>query len=422
MTAHFKNFLGGEWADGTGASENRNPSNTDDVVGVYTQGSAADVDTAVAAALAAFPAWSRTTPQQRYDVLKVASDEVLARKEELGRLLSREEGKTLPEGIGEVTRAGQILAFFAGEALRIGGETVPSVRPGVGVEMTREPIGVVGLITPWNFPIAIPAWKIAPALAYGNCVVIKPAELVPGSVWALADILTAPGCPRACSTSSWAAARWSARRCWTHPGVDAISFTGSVSTGRRVARPASRRSDEEGAARDGRQEPAGRARRRRPRGRGRGARCNGAYFSTGQRCTASSRLIVTEGIHDRFVARADRAAEGAASWDDALKAGTQIGPVVDDEPARPGPSTTSRIGRDEGAELPWGGERLNRETEGYYLQPGAVHRGEQRPCASPARRSSGRWPRDPRQGLRRGAGARATTRRSASRRASAPPR
>jgi aldehyde dehydrogenase (NAD+) len=119
--------------------------------------------------------------QERHDILKRVGDEILARKDELGRLLSREEGKTLAEGIGETARAGQIFLFYAAECVRLAGEKIASVRPKIDVEITREPVGVVGIITPWNFPIAIPAWKIAPALAYGNCVVFKPAELVPGS-------------------------------------------------------------------------------------------------------------------------------------------------------------------------------------------------------------------------------------------------
>jgi len=157
MNAPFKNLIAGEWAGASNASRNINPSDTNDVVGEYAQGSVEDMNNAVAAAKAAFPSWSRTTPQERYEILKKASDEILARKDELGRLLSREEGKTLAEGIGEATRAGQVFAFFAGECLRLGGEAVPSVRPGVGVEITREPVGIVGMITPWNFPIAIPA-------------------------------------------------------------------------------------------------------------------------------------------------------------------------------------------------------------------------------------------------------------------------
>ncbi|HEY8975493.1 MAG TPA: aldehyde dehydrogenase family protein, partial [Burkholderiaceae bacterium] len=191
----FKNLIAGEWVDGANASRNINPSDTSDVVGEYAQADAAQTREAIAAARRAFPAWSLSTPQQRFDILDAAGTEILARRAELGDLLAREEGKTLPEAIGEVQRAGNIFKFFAGEALRPGGEALPSVRPGVGVEITREPIGVVGIITPWNFPIAIPSWKIAPALAWGNCVVIKPADLVPGSVWALCEILSRCGLP-----------------------------------------------------------------------------------------------------------------------------------------------------------------------------------------------------------------------------------
>ncbi|MBB2777872.1 UNVERIFIED_ORG: acyl-CoA reductase-like NAD-dependent aldehyde dehydrogenase, partial [Comamonas terrigena] len=168
----YHNLIDGQWTPGLSYAPNTNPSDLSDVIGEYAQGGASDVHTAVAAATAAFPAWSTSGIQARSDALDKIGTEILARKAELGELLAREEGKTLPEAIGEVGRAGQIFKFFAGECLRLTGETVPSVRPGIGVEITREPIGVVGLITPWNFPIAIPAWKIAPALAFGNCVVL----------------------------------------------------------------------------------------------------------------------------------------------------------------------------------------------------------------------------------------------------------
>ena len=154
----FKNLIAGEWVEGASVSRNVNPSDTSDLVGEYAQADAAQARAAIAAARQAFPAWSISTPQQRFDILDAAGTEILARRAELGDLLAREEGKTLPEAIGEVQRAGNIFKFFAGEALRPGGESLPSVRPGVGVEVTREAIGVVGLITPWNFPIAIPAW------------------------------------------------------------------------------------------------------------------------------------------------------------------------------------------------------------------------------------------------------------------------
>ncbi|RVJ92314.1 aldehyde dehydrogenase family protein, partial [Sinorhizobium meliloti] len=194
MTLH-QNLIAGEWVGRDGVA-NINPSNTDDVVGQYARASAEDAKAAIAAAKAAFPAWSRSGILERHAVLKKTADEILARKDELGRLLSREEGKTLAEGIGETVRAGQIFEFFAGETLRLAGEVVPSVRPGIGVEITREPVGVVGIITPWNFPIAIPAWKLAPALCYGNTIVFKPAELVPGCSWAIVDILHRAGLPK----------------------------------------------------------------------------------------------------------------------------------------------------------------------------------------------------------------------------------
>jgi acyl-CoA reductase-like NAD-dependent aldehyde dehydrogenase len=367
MTAPFRNFIAGEWVAGSDAAPNVNPSNLADVIGDYARGTAADVDAAVAAARAAFPAWSRTVPYVRHEILKKVAAEIFARKEELGRLLSREEGKVLAEGIGEVTRAGQIFEFFAAETIRLAGETLPSVRPGVGVEVTREPIGVVGMITPWNFPIAIPAWKIAPALAYGNCVVIKPAELVPGSVHALAEIIVRAGVPAGVFNLVMGKGSVVGQRMLEHPGVDAISFTGSVPTGRRIAQacvsadPMKKMQLEMGGKNplvilDDADLPVAVE-----------VAVNGAFFSTGQRCTASSRLIVTEGIHDRFVAAVKERLAGL-TVDDALKAGTHIGPVVDagqlDQDMR-----YVEIGRAEGAELAYGGERLNRETEGFFLSP-----------------------------------------------------
>src|SRR5213078_5152908 len=166
--------------------------------------------------------------QERANILDKVGSDILARKDEIGRLLSREEGKTLPEGVGETVRAGHIFKFFAGEALRLSGEKLPSVRPGVDVEITREPVGVVGLITPWNFPIAIPAWKIAPALAYGNTVVMKPAELVPGCAWALVDILRRAGLPDGVLNLVMGSGSELGATLTGSADVDGVSFTGSV--------------------------------------------------------------------------------------------------------------------------------------------------------------------------------------------------
>jgi alpha-ketoglutaric semialdehyde dehydrogenase len=359
------NYIAGEWVAGAEATPNVNPSDVSDVIDEYAVGDAAAVDRAVLAARAAFPKWSLATPQQRFDALDMVGTELLARRAELGELLSREEGKTLPEGIGEVARAGSIFKFFAGEALRTGGEVVPSVRPGLGVEITREPVGVVGLIAPWNFPIAIPAWKIAPALAYGNCVVFKPAELVPGSSWALAEILSRSGLPPGVFNLAMGRGSVIGQALIDHPGVDAISFTGSVGTGRRVAEAALKRFAKMQLEMGGKNplvvlddadlEQAVEV------------ALQGSYYSTGQRCTASSRIIVTGGIHDVFVKRlAERTS--ALVVGDARDPTTQIGPVVDARQLEQDERYIA-LGKDEGARLVAGGQRLKREKEGFYLAP-----------------------------------------------------
>ncbi|MXN50064.1 aldehyde dehydrogenase family protein [Shinella sp. AETb1-6] len=363
MTIH-QNLIAGEWVGADGV-ENINPSNTGDVVGTYARASAEDTKTAIAAAKAAFPAWSRSGILERHAILRKAADEILARKEELGRLLSREEGKTLAEGIGETVRAGQIFDFFAGECLRLAGEVLPSVRPNIGVEITREPVGVVGIITPWNFPIAIPAWKIAPALCYGNTVVFKPAELVPGCSWAIVDILVRAGLPKGVLNLVMGKGSVVGQTMLDSPDVNAITFTGSTGTGKRVAVASVEHNRKyqlemggknpfvvlDDADLDVAVEAA----------------VNSAFFSTGQRCTASSRVIVTEGIHDRFVAAVGERLKSVVV-DDALKAGTHIGPVVDETQLKQD-TDYIEIGQKEGAKLAFGGELLKRDTPGFYLAP-----------------------------------------------------
>ena len=367
----FKNFIGGEWLDGPKTSRNINPSDTRDLVGEYAQADAAQARQAIAAAHAAFPAWSLSTPQQRFDILDAAGSEILARRNELGELLAREEGKTLPEAIGEVARAGNIFKFFAGEALRPGGEMMPSVRPNVGVEITREALGVIGLITPWNFPIAIPAWKIAPALAYGCCVVFKPAELVPGSAWALAEILSRSGLPGGVFNLVMGRGSEVGAVMLSDERVSGISFTGSVPTGQKVAAACVSRMAKFQLEMGGKNpmivlDDAD---------LGVAVNCaiQSGFFSTGQRCTASSRLIVTEGIHDRFIAAMVERMK-TLKIDDARKAGTDIGPVVDQ----------TQLGQDleyvgiaqaEGARLAHGG--LVQETgsdgqPGFYMTPALI--------------------------------------------------
>ena len=192
-TEQHRNFIGGEWVAGASITKDVNPSDLSDVVGEYVQADATQTEQAIAAAKAAAPAWAALNIQQRADILDKIGNEVLARKDELGKLLSREEGKTLPEGVGEVARAGNIFKFFAGEVLRRTGELVPSVRPGIDVEITREPVGVVGIISPWNFPWATPVGEIVMALMCGNSVVFKPSELTPFVGLKIAEVFARAG-------------------------------------------------------------------------------------------------------------------------------------------------------------------------------------------------------------------------------------
>ncbi len=366
-----RNYIAGEWLEGTGAADNINPSDTRDVIGRYTRASTAQAEAAIAAAQDVLPRWAAIPLQQRADALDAVGSEILARKAELGDLLAREEGKTLPEAIGEVARAGQIFKFFGGEVLRAGGELLPSVRPGMAVEITREPVGVVSIITPWNFPIAIPAWKIAPALAYGNTVVFKPADLVPGSAWALTEILSRAGLPAGTFNLVMGRGRDIGDTLLNDPRVSAVTFTGSEATGRRVAQacvgrkgPMAKFQLEMGGKNplvvldDADLETA--------------VNCaiNGAFYSTGQRCTASSRLVVTAGIHDRFVAAMVERLQSLVVGD-ARKQGTHIGPVVDASQLAQDLDYIA-IGKGEGAKLAFGGEAFALSADGqpgHYLQP-----------------------------------------------------
>ncbi len=359
-----KNFINGEWVEGKTAKDNINPSDVTDVVGSYAQADKAQALAAIAAARAALPAWAATTPQQRADILEAIGVELLARKEEIGKLLAREEGKPLMNGIMETARAAQIFKFFAQEALRVDGVAVPSVRPGVDITITREPVGVVGLICPWNFPIAIPAWKIAPALAYGNTVVFKPADLVPGCAWALTEIAARAGLPKGVLNLVMGRGSEVGQAMLDSRDVNAISFTGSVQTGAKVAQACAARGAKFQLEMGGKN-PLIVLNDANLDAAVAGA-VDGAFFQTGQRCTASSRLIVEAGIHDAFVEKAVAAIK-ALKVDHALKDGTQIGPVVDEAQLKQDEMYID-IGRKE-AELAWGGERLNRDTKGHFLSP-----------------------------------------------------
>ncbi|MCR5885658.1 aldehyde dehydrogenase family protein [Rhizobacter sp. J219] len=359
-----RNLVGGEWVAGDG-HENRNPSDISDVVGIYAHADVQTTEAAIVAAQRAQGDWAHATVQRRFDALDFIGSELLRRKDELGALLSREEGKTLPEGIAEVARAGYIFKFHAHQAIAPQGELASSVRPGIQVEVTREPVGVIGIIAPWNFPMAIPAWKIAPALAHGNSVVFKPAEAVPGCAWALAEIISRSGLPAGVFNLAMGSGTVVGQTLLNDSRVSAISFTGSATTGRNVARAAAHRMVPVQLEMGGKNpmvvlddadlELA--------------VECaiQSAFYSTGQRCTAASRIIVTRGVYARFRDRlVDRARELRVGH--ALAADTQIGPVVDarqlDQDLR-----YIDIGKSEGASLACGGERLVKDTDGYFFSP-----------------------------------------------------
>jgi aldehyde dehydrogenase (NAD+) len=362
---NFSNYIGGEWIETADTIENINPSDTSDIIGHYASASPEEALQAVDAAKEGFESWSQSGLEARKAALDMIGGELIARSKELGTLLSREEGKPLAEGIGEVARAGQFFQYFGAEVLRQMGEHTASTRPGVDVDVSREPLGVIGIITPWNFPTAVAAWKIAPALAFGNAVVLKAAELVPASAWALTEIISRSGLPAGTfnlvtgpgSTTGDALAR--------AKGVDAISFNGSVGVGRQIARNAienmTRVQLEMGSKNalvvlnDANLDQA--------------VQCavNGAFFGTGQKCTASSRLIVEAGVHDEFVERMIAAMQKLVVGH-ALDAATQIGPVVDKRQFEQN-QRYLQLAQDDGATLVQGGETPKLDTDGFFMTP-----------------------------------------------------
>ena len=363
-TLELSHWINGEKVSADRPSESHNPSDTRDIVARTPDGGDAEVNAAVDAARAAFPGWSDASPEVRSDVLDKASNILMERREQVGRLLSREEGKTLAEGIGETARAAQVFQDAGGEALRLHGQNLMSTRPGVEVQTYRQAVGVYGLITPWNFPIAIPAWKMAPALAFGNTVVIKPAGPTPATAEALVAILHEAGLPKGVVNMIIGRGRVG-QAMVDHPGVDAISFTGSQGVGAGVAQGAVKRQARVQLEMGGKNplivmDDADLDRAVQ-------IALDGSFFATGQRCTASSRLIVQDGIHDKFVAALAEKVK-ALRVGDALDPDTQMGPAVSEDQME----TSYRyieVARGDGGRIVTGGDRLQMEKPGWYVQP-----------------------------------------------------
>ena len=360
-----KNYIAGEWVAGETAIENRNPSDVTDIIGSYAQASTAQLDTAFDAARAAQKIWSRTGHEARQTILMQIGNALMARADELGELLSREEGKPRAEGRGEVYRAGQFFTYYAAEVLRQIGDNADSVRPDIEIDVRRDPVGVVAVVSPWNFPTATAVWKIAPALAFGNAIIWKPANLVPASAVALAEIIASTDLPAGLFNLVMGAGSSIGDALVTSAAIDAITFTGSVETGRRIAAGAianmTRMQMEMGsknalAVMDDADIDLAVA-----------CAVNGAYGGTGQKCTASSRIIVHDAVHDQFVDKM-LAATKALQVGHALEEGTQIGPVVSDTQLAENLDYVA-LAKSEGGEILCGGERLSLAHDGFYMAP-----------------------------------------------------
>ena len=365
MTETLTHFIGGKQVAAPGALESINPSNTKEVIAKFPDGSPEDVNKAVEAARSAFPGWAGSTPEVRADILDKAGSLIIERKEAIGKLLAREEGKTLPEAIGETVRAGRIFKYFAGEALRRHGQNLDSVRPGVEIQTYREAVGVYGLITPWNFPIAIPAWKAAPALAFGNTVVLKPANPTPATAHALASIIHEAGAPA--GVFNLVLGRGVVGDAISkHPDVNGVSFTGSQGVGSKVALAAVSRQARVQMEMGGKNPLV--VMDDAEFDRAVQIAVDGGYFATGQRCTASSRVFVQAGIYDKFVAAVAVRAK-ALKVGDALDPTTQMGPAVTDSQLAGNLKYVDIALKEGGRLLAGGAQPLKLANEGYYMSP-----------------------------------------------------
>ena len=372
MSNLTNNFIAGNWVEGGSSIANINPSDTNDTIGQYAQASISQLEDALNASKVAQQKWAMTGLEQRQAILMSIGEEMIARSAELGELLSREEGKPLVEGKGEIYRAGQFFTYYAAEVLRQSGDTADSVRAGIEVDVRREAMGTVAIISPWNFPTATASWKIAPALAFGNAVVWKPANMTPASAVALSEIISRQDMPEGLFNLVMGSGSSIGQKLVESPQVDAISFTGSYDVGRQIAAAAAKNltkfqlelgSKNPLVVMDDADIDVAVA-----------AATAGAYGSTGQKCTASSRLVVHEKIHDEFVDRMSKSTS-ALKVGHALEEGTQIGPAVSEQQLNSNLDYMD-LARKEGCEVVCGGDALELTTPGYYMQPALLTGGD----------------------------------------------
>jgi alpha-ketoglutaric semialdehyde dehydrogenase len=365
MAIELRSYVGGNWHTGARLVDDINPADPSEAVAQVSMGNSSVAVAAAEAASAAFADWRRTPAPARGEILRKAADLLEQRASAVGRDLTREEGKTLTEGIGETKRAAAILRYYAGLTLAADGQTYPSLSARTFLFARREPIGVVAAITPWNFPIAIPAWKIAPALAYGNTVVWKPAELVPLTATHLLQALVDAGLPKGVLNMVLGKGSEVGEVLTTHPMIDAITFTGSNPVGRSIQRAATEHGKKVQLEMGGKNPSVVLADADLDQAAEQVAR--GAFLSAGQKCTATSRVIVEQAVLHEFE---DRLAALAKGWKlgNPLEEDTKVGPVV----SRDQMQTVLdyiQIGSQEGGRVLVGGERARDLGDGYYVQP-----------------------------------------------------
>ena len=350
-----RNFINGQWVASRSGRvfERRNPADQDEIVAVVPLSTREEAREAVAAAKGAFPAWRDTPAPVRGKIVARAAAILEARKEEVARLLTREEGKTLKASLGEVTRSVNILEFTAGEARRMGGETVPSEMPRNFAYTFKQPLGVVGAITPWNFPVAIPVWKAGPALVTGNTMVFKPAEVTPLTAAIIVEIFAEAGTPPGVLNMILGAGEEVGDELVEHDDVRALSFTGSNAIGGAIYAAGARKMKKCQCEMGGKNPVV--VLRDADLDLAVESTVVGAFGSSGQRCTATSRVVVEDAVADRFVdALAARARQCKAG--NGLDSSVDLGPLVDEKQLE----TVLRylaIGKKE-AKLIAGGERL----------------------------------------------------------------
>jgi aldehyde dehydrogenase (NAD+) len=361
----LRSFVGGQWRDGVRTTADLNPARPSERVSEVLQADTGLAAEAVDAAAEAFAGWRSTPAPARGEILRKAADLLEQRAAEVGRDLTREEGKTVAEGIGETRRAVQILRYYSGQTLEPDGDTYPSHSPATFLYARREPVGVVSAITPWNFPIAIPAWKIAPALAYGNSVVWKPAELVPLTAVHFLQALVDAGLPEGVLNLVLGKGSEVGDVLVTHDAVQAITFTGSNAVGRAMQRKAIEHGKKVQLELGGKNPAVVLDDADLDLAAEHVAR--GAFLSAGQKCTATSRVVVQEAVLGSFQ---ERLAAIAESWKlgDPLESDTRVGPLVSAEQLET-VSGYLDVARQEGARMLAGGSRAADLGEGYYVRP-----------------------------------------------------